>query len=136
MTELVRQEDKSGCAIACMAMVLGKTYQEVKSDLVGDFRDHGDGLTIDEVADYLSDHGFQSIHKATVFRGSGTNWGREYLLEPFAPIHIVRIRFRFNTTNHVVVMTDKGEFLDPDGKSDAEIRESYLIMSCLGLFPE
>ena len=129
---LVKQEDKSGCTVACIATVMGKTYQEVKADFANDFIE--DGVSIEQVAEYISDHGYETLLKSVLYR-LDRHTGRKWIMEPFAPVHIVRVRYKSDTVNHVVVMDKKGVFYDPDGQTDEQIRESYLVMGSLGIFP-
>ncbi len=130
--KLVKQEDKSGCTIACIAMVLGKTYAEVKKDFISGFVK--DGMHTDQYCNYISDHGFDVLQKGVIWRSSNT-FGRNWVLEPFAPVHILRSKWRFDTTEHAMVMDAAGRIYCPSGKSDAEARDSYVFLDSFGLFP-
>ena len=57
----VRQEDENGCAAACMAMILGKTYEEVLKSFLNDFGKQG--IQISPVISYLSENGVDVIRK-------------------------------------------------------------------------
>ena len=122
--KLVRQEDEFGCTIACLAMVLGKTYKEIKKDFVNKFQGNEDGLTIGMLIDYLGDQGCEVVSKM-VDCYNQKDFGRDIILMPFAPVHILNIKHRFDTTLHAVVMDNKGKIFCPDGATEEEVRDSY-----------
>lgn len=131
--KFVRQEDSHGCAIACIAMVLGKTYKEIAADFENDFTQSG--IMFDQTMTYLGNAGFSIIHKE-VKRWNEINFARKEMLKPFAPVHIVRVVDKFDSEGgHLVVMTDKGKLLCPDELKDSAIRNKcYSITDVLGLY--
>ena len=52
----VRQLDSSGCGIACIAMVMGKTYKEI-ADTIGEEYCKNYGLSDYAMVNYLEGHG-------------------------------------------------------------------------------
>lgn len=131
-TQLVTQDDRFGCIVACAAMVLGKTYAEVRKDWFNNFTD--EGATFDQLMNYLGDQGFSVVHKMSRFY-IHKDVHRKEMLTPFAPIHVISVQPCFDTPqNHVVVMTEDGTLLCPDGATDAEIRESYAVTDVIGLY--
>lgn len=113
-------------------MVLGKTYAEVKKDFINDFKT--EGQKIDEWTEYLSDRGFYVVRKGIQWRFDNKQ-AREWILAPFAPVHILRTRWKFDTTDHVIVMDAAGKMFDPSGISHERLKESYLFTDSVGLFP-
>lgn len=131
--KLVKQEDPKGCAIACIATVLGRTYAEVAQHFHPSFRDGG--IKFEHTIEYLGEQGMRLL-RCQIIANSADVRLRETLLMPFAPVHLVRM-FEFTDTEngHLVVMDDRGRFHCPDGMSDTEIRGSYLFTDCLGIWP-
>lgn len=128
----VKQEARCGCSIACMAMVLNKSYAEIAKDFGNDFIDNGQPL--DKSLDYLADAGFQIIAKEVKF-WNNINFSRKEMLKPFAPVHLVRVLPRFDSENgHLVVMDKRGKLICPDGASERETLNSYAITDVIGLY--
>jgi hypothetical protein len=111
---LVRQEHPNGCGLACIAMVTGLGYGEVRD-------------TLTEFLPRERDYGEEGIHHGITewFLGRlGYAWRTLYAghlhdpwpPEPFAPVHIAQVRQPSGNT-HYVVVTDDGTVLDPlDGE--------------------
>jgi hypothetical protein len=130
--EVIKQV-RAGCAPACIAMVLGRSYESVLSDFHNDFLD--DGQDIEQTMDYLSDFGVSIIRKEVRYYCGDVKFGRDELLKPFAPIHIVRVKEKFDsTTGHLVVMDESGKLFCPLGQTEEEIKNSYVITTVLGLY--
>lgn len=133
--KLVRQKERSGCAAACIAMVLGKTYEEIAADFENDFVDSG--IELEKTQDYLSDFGCRVIRKEIIYYGVDVKFGRDEILKPFAPVHIVRVKPKFDSEHgHLVVMGADGKLYCPDGDTDEEARNNYVITTVLGLYPQ
>lgn len=131
----VKQDDLCGCAAACIAMVLGKTYAEVAADFNNDF--HDNGIALEDTMSYLSDFGVRVIRKEIIYYGLDVKFGREEILKPFAPVHIIRVKPKFDsTTGHLIVMTKDGRLLCPDGSSEDKIHSFYSVTTVLGLYPQ
>jgi hypothetical protein len=129
---LVKQEDPAGCFVASMAMILGKTYKEVKKDFHNDFSE--EGVNTNHIIDYLGDHGFSVIFKKMTCYNE-KNFGRKEMLKPFAPVHLLVVQSKFDSgCHHAVVMDAKGKLYCPSGKTHKETRDSYIIHEVFGLF--
>ena len=83
------QQEPNGCTVACIAMVLGITYQEALSLVLVPFsRANGTGLTMYVINDALGSLGYtyriklSSDYPELMPR---TEWPPK----PFAPVHIV-----------------------------------------------
>lgn len=130
--DIVKQKDRNGCAVACVATVIGKSYDEVKKDFICNFID--DGIGFDVMAHYIASSGFDILKKTISFY-TKVEFGREELLKPFAPIHIVHVLGKMDLTYaHVVIMDDKGILWCPDGMDDRDIRVSYRIIETIGIW--
>lgn len=88
----VRQEEKFGCAIAVIAMILNKSYSEVKSMLPTD-RGYGDknGMTDHDYISFMFTHGYvgMTVHAweaHTQIKRANNEW-----VKPIAPINIVSV---------------------------------------------
>lgn len=112
---LVRQEHDYGCGIASLAMVSGLSYDDVRRWLLDNWPG-GHERTDDwlekrgiykGIADYfLASHGY-------VWRTLYGGWKLSpWPPEPFAPVHLVRVR-QPSGTSHFVVMDGNGSVLDP-----------------------
>lgn len=131
--KLVRQEDDYGCAIACIAMVTGRTYKEIDFDFQNDFSKKA--LYLEKTLEYLGNEGFSIIHRE-IKRWNNINFARREMLKPFAPVHLLRTVDKFDSkSGHLVVMTKKGKILCPSGARDKIIRrDSYAITDVIGLY--
>lgn len=130
--KLIRQEEAYGCGIACVAMILGKTYAEVRNDFLNDFEKKG--MPHSKFIDYLGDHGYSVIKKEIVFWPS-TDFTHEELLKPFAPLHLVNVQPQYDAANrHSIVMDAKGKLFCPAGQSEESIRKVYMVHQTAGLW--
>lgn len=130
--KLIKQEESSGCTIACIAMVLGKTYWEVRKDFVNDFEK--EGQNIDLVKDYLGDQGFSIISKK-YSHWNHVSVARKEMLKPFAPIHVLQMSQTFDMPHsHVVVMDAKGKLFDPAGNDAKVLQKAYVFHEVIGLY--
>lgn len=112
--EYVAQPNNYGCAIACLAMVLGYSYKEMEAWL------EKEGLTAERRAQGISDF----VYRDVIYRhGLGTVHFYRYdlLLQkdrepwppiPFAPVHICCVEVE-GGFHHAVVMLQDGTILDP-----------------------
>lgn len=131
---LVPQEEQFGCAVACIATVLGKTYDEISQTFENDFS--VSGINLAQAIEYLGDAGYSIVHKY-VTHYNNREFARKYMLTPFAPIHIVRIMPRFDSANgHLVIMDYEGTLHCPAGIEEKDIHTSYLISDVVGIFSD
>ena len=121
--------EDNACMVACLAMVTGKTFDEVFRDMDKYWKNEGHsmGTSDDAWIAYLSAHGYaiQDIdHEYTPDERLIEPWP----IRPFAPIHIV---FVFSEGSHAVVMLEDGTILDPTDihyKSRHEYHRVYRIV--------
>ncbi len=132
MIKKVLQEDKFGCGIACMAMVLDKEYSEVLKDFKTDFS--SDGITTEQLMNYLGDKGFSVLLKQ-ITHYNDIDFARTEMLKPFADFHIISVHPYFDAEMyHFVVMDNKGKIYCPSGSSEHDVKSSYAIPCTVGLY--
>jgi hypothetical protein len=132
--KLVLQQDDYGCAIACIAMVTGRTYEDVKQDWRTDVS--REGIVTKDILNYLGDCGFSVIYKK-ITHYDHKGFGRDEMLRPFAPVHLLSARHYFDSANsHLVVMDADGGIYCPGGWSQEEILNAYVIDEVIGLYKD
>jgi len=130
--KLVEQEEAKGCTIACIAMVLGKGYWDVRKHFINDFE--REAMTVDQLKDYLGDAGFSILSKR-ISHYNIAQFGREEMLKPFAPVHIVWYTQFFDMQySHVVVMDAEGNTYDPAQNEPELIKDAYAVHETIGLY--
>lgn len=106
----VQQKDRFGCVVACIAMITGRSYEEIKAMFPNkDFSKSG--IAIDfEGNSYLNEHGYLT---RIIFPTIGYNQQKRFAwIRPFAPVHIVRV-ISESGNSHAVVMDMYGDITDP-----------------------
>lgn len=133
--EIVKQRNKCDCGIAAAATVLGITYEEVIKDFSTDFSQ--EGIDIDMMCQYISSRGFSNIRKKVDY-WLNKDFGREELLIPFAPIHVIHLMEKIDLKfSHVIIMDKEGNLFDVDSTEDASVfKNSYRIIETIGFFDE
>lgn len=109
----VRQEDPEGCGLAVLAMLTGRTYVEVRSDMIAFYREAWDraidfgkrGLIYMDLDRVLGAHGFYYRH---LYKTWATSWPPE----PFANLHYASVTQPSGRSHFVAVDAD-GTVLDP-----------------------
>jgi len=130
--EHIIQEDPAGCMIACLAMIRGVSYQEVKAEFYGGFEN--DGITEGVAWDYLSAYGYTVIYRR-VHCSSNPAEGHLHLKQPFAPVHLVCVRDFANAPHyHGVVMLDDGKILNPRKNGVTELSAYFEVISVAGVW--
>lgn len=103
----VSQEEGLGCAVACLAMLLGGTYWDARS-LVPAF-DPAAGLCSSDVLRVLGEYGWAYASKFPHYSPEGRD-RRVWPVRPFAPVHLCATRVG---GWHAVLMLGDGAVLDP-----------------------
>lgn len=106
----VKQEDDKGCIIACLAMLTGKTYAEIKKSFP-DLHDRG-GLDFRHTETFLFEHGYayQCIYR---WMPPGNTERTPWPAQPWADVHLVVVTMHRMHTSHSVVLLRDGTVLDP-----------------------
>lgn len=130
--KFVKQEDESGCAIACMAMILGKTYEEIVKSFYNDFKKQG--IEIKWVIDYLSANGVTVIRKGH-YGYNDREENNKRMIKPFADIHYISFQqFVDIEHNHAVIMLTNGKIICPTKKYKIDEVSVYQIDDVLGCY--
>ncbi len=106
----IRQQDENGCMVACLAMVTGQTYEQVRDDALamGKTLGTGGGLIEHDLISYLTDRGYAVGRK---YKWFGMNVQRDkWPADPFAPVHICAVN---GPGRHGVVLLADGRVFDP-----------------------
>jgi hypothetical protein len=130
----MKDETQSDCAIACIAMILGCSYNAVYEDMYDDFEKNG--VSFKRALEYLADHGLSVITKEwKCYQDIRKNNKR--MKEPFADIHLVRVRQYANKSMlHSMVMDKNGRVYDPSpfGRSNKGFAGWYEILEVGGCY--
>ena len=102
MIKHVRQDDRYGCVVACLAMVLDRSYSAIRHQLGSP----GNGFTHNVWQRFLAERGFGVQH---FYRFGSAVWP----LAPWADLHICSVDAGHGDGTHVVVMLGDGTVLDP-----------------------
>jgi len=108
----ISQKDSHGCAVACMAMVSGHSY-----DYVRDFYSAKDfskaGLTHFDYVEFFVEHGISINWKWPGYQAKGLNKKRDpWPCKLWAEINIVKVMTLAQTSHAIVVLKD-GTVFDP-----------------------
>jgi hypothetical protein len=131
LTRYVAQPNGYGCAIACVAMIVGKTYDEMEAWLLaqGLARSRMESGLYDMLwLEALARHGFawEQRYQADPFHNECDRpmWPPD----PFAPIHVCSTSVAGG--HHAVVMLGDGSVLDPFKRERTSLRHpDYLNVS-------
>jgi len=129
----VKQEDQNGCVLAAIAMIVGKSYAEVKAELQP--KDLStDAYTSFEAESYFYEHGYSAVKRWKHICFAGVD--REvWPIEPFAPVHYVQVVNGPSGKGHAVVLLANGDVLDPwtDSKPK-KLSDYYQVNEIMGVF--
>jgi len=135
--KIVKQEQKFGCGVACLATILECDYWKVARC----FRVQLDeeGVSAQDIADFLAGYGFDIISATALYYSNGYNTISKRILKPFADIHIVGVNAFIDksksgdTDGHWMIMTKDGTLYDPS--TGAKFDGSFLYIDVnIGIF--
>lgn len=125
----VIQEDNHGCVPACVAMILGWDYARAKALFNNDFT--VDGVELATGCCAVIDQGWIAVEKIVVTYNQIDDH-RDFMLQPFADVHMVSIRHGVDSkTGHAVVMLKDGTILDPSEDPSGKI---YYVRHIIGFW--
>jgi hypothetical protein len=129
--ERIAQKQKCGCTVAAVAMVTGKSYEEVARASTRDF--DNDGVQLEDWLEYLFENGFTFHRLYRVTHLQGVNKERSvWPPEPFAPIHLCSVVSPIAA--HAVVMLANGDVLDPAKPGTHRLTDYKATHFVLGLY--
>lgn len=124
----IRQEDKYGCALACMAMILGISYKEIKNMWPEKYGTH-EGVADFMQASFLFTKGYLNhteykTEAHTQRKRKPSEW-----IKPFAPMHIVSA-ITSNGPHALLWMSDRRVY-DPNMRGIQKISD-YNVQGITG----
>lgn len=131
MIKYVAQLEPGGCLVACVAMVTGRTYAEIREMCVDSYKDGIHEFIADNI---IYDLGFAIVrrykHRPRLKRDCDV-----WPCEPFAPAHFCIVHATQGP--HAVVLNELGIVLDPWDPSRISLANPVYtqIDSVCGVFP-
>ncbi len=112
MINYVGQKEKFGCAIACVAMILDKSYEETKALLPAD-RNYGNknGLTSHDYISFLFHHGFVGLTVYSCESHTQRKREKSEWIKPLAEMNIVSV---ITENGPHAVLWENGRVHDPN----------------------
>lgn len=118
--------------IACLAMVTGKTYDEVLEEFAGYWKDNSEsGIGDDAFYQYLGQHGYLVQTFKRIYEPSQTQRAPWPPL-PFAPVHVLGVDYMGE--EHGIVMDNEGIIHDPYDQEIRELSEYPIIYEIIGIW--
>lgn len=119
----VQQKHPNGCLVAAVAMILGRTYEDLHDEVrpqigvwkggkcvAGEFDFAKEGWNMSDAYQVLCEAGF-AIHSRYKFTWLGAAEREEWPPKPWAPVHLCEV---ITSMPHAVVMLSDGAVLDPN----------------------
>ena len=134
------KQESNGCAIACIAMVLNKTYEEAYALAQVPFEFGGcTGLTMASVVDILGDQGY-TCRQLSAFNHSNYTYRAPWPDKPFAPIHVVFAYIKGTVPGdgvrcHAVIMLKNGRIYDPSVPERTTLEDFGYVAEVVGFWP-
>lgn len=131
----VRQEEQYGCVIASLAMITGKTYQEVRQAFTG--MEQGRGTDWTAMQAYLADLGY-AVQWRFAYCGYTNQKYTDWPPKAWADVHICTVETALG--GHSVIMLQDGSVLDPATPEVKRLTDYQRVMNLaavyhVGLFP-
>jgi hypothetical protein len=133
----IAQKHKSGCAIACIAMITGESYDNVASKFHSDLDEKG--VDTAHTIDYLIN---KNLSPVTIMLDRATietkNQFCKNLYKPFADIHIFRVIPWADQSDiiHAIIVDNKGKVYDPHNEAFKSLDKYYEILQIIGFWYE
>ena len=128
----VESDEENGCVIACLAMITGKSFQEVKQGMREFWKNEGmDEGTNDQAFEaYLAARGYAIQHFSHDYIPE------DKLLEPWppapwAPVHCLDV---YADGPHAIVMLHDGTIYDPNDTGMKSIDQYHRVYAVQGIW--
>jgi hypothetical protein len=125
----IPQEDIHGCGIAVLAMLTGKSYQDVRAEFQPRYIEKG--MTEWSMNAYLAEHGYAVAHKYPHYMPQ-LKHRDVWPPEPFAPMHYCCM-LTPNNTHHYVVMLADGSIVDPATSKTQAYKDYTSVQNVAGV---
>ncbi len=130
--QYVPQRGETDCVIACLAMVTGKSYDEVMEEFAPYWKLTSDeGVGDNAFYQYLSQHGYVTQTFKQAYEPSQSNRA-EWPPRPFAPVHVLGVDYLGD--EHGIVMDSGGVIFDPYDKSKVGLYEYPIVYEIVGIW--
>ncbi len=128
----VLQMEPWGCGYAVCAMILGRTYEDVKTELRDQVRMPDEGINCMDVLELLGRAGY---YYQTRYRWFYNNLEREvWPPEPFAQLHLCQVVVAESSPGaHFVVMEKDGTCRDPLTSEPRKLTDYFRVQQVHGL---
>ena len=126
----VLQQDRVGCVIACLAMVLNTTYDEVRKDL--GVPKNG-GFTHYVWQEYLSMNGYAYQFYFRYNPITNTEH-KDWPMMPWADVHFCSVDAGKGDGSHLVVMLKDGTVYDPISPNTKKLSDYFSVGYMAGLY--
>lgn len=124
----VPQREGMGCAVACVAMLMGLSYWNARA-LFPHF-DPAEGVLPLDAVRVLGEYGWASIEKFEHYSPE-RRARRRWPVKPFAPVHLVPV----STTGwHAVLLLADGTVMDPLTPERRRLSDYPTVHSIIGLW--
>lgn len=133
--KMVYQPEKSGCGVAAVAIVVQRSYWEVRQymDLPHDFVNNG--MYDDQLIELLDLFGWAvQNRRERIGRLNGT-LRTPWPPEPFAQYHICTVKNLADNGYHYVVLLDDGRVMDPTWGVVEGLYRYPQVLGVIGVFP-
>lgn len=131
----VAQEDSRGCTLAALAMVMGRTYADVKAEILAEHpeRDFSErGINYMDGDQLLAHWGYAT---ARLFRYYVSHHREVWPPAPFAEVHMCEVECSPTSAGHSVVMLADGTVLDPLTPETRRLTDYHKVNSVAAVVP-
>jgi len=131
----ILQEDEWGCSIACIAMLTGKSYTNMRNQVQKDFQESTIGLT----------KGLSYLDCYPYFIDAGYAWQIKYRVHHhnkqvdiwppmlWAPVHWCEVQVTDSSPGHSILMLQDGTIYDPLTYNKRSLEDYYKVGVVIGL---
>jgi hypothetical protein len=124
----VGQQEGMGCAVACVAMLLGVSYWDART-LFPHF-EPDKGVTPLDAVRVLGEYGWASVEKFQHYSPERRD-RRQWPARPFAPVHLLPV----STVGwHAVLLLPDGTVMDPLTPTPRRLSDFPVVHSIIGLW--
>jgi len=127
----VSQKYENDCAVACLAMITGYSYEKVDKRF-----NYKKGIKFSKSVDYLQYQGIGIIIKEWI-GCQNINYNNKLMAQPYADIHLISVKqYADSPYHHAIVMDKNGQIYDPGDKTIKDLNHYYEIVKVAGCFYE
>jgi len=124
----VKQQHRFGCGPACLAMITGLPYEQVVSELGGDFTENH-GMTFHDADSWLVEKGYATSRLWKFRRGNIPR-------DPWPPIPWADVSLFSSALpggSHFLILLRNGDVIDPNRDDNPRKIEEYDVQNIAGV---